>query len=286
MRWRWLLGPLLGLALLAPRAECPVRPLIAPPGVTDAAALRVPPLRPGDRLAPLGTDRFGRDAACVLPRALRRSLGLALWALAWGALPGVLLGLWRGWRGALSWPPELPALLLAALLLGRGSFRLVLAGGAALLTARLVAAQVAAVRQEAFVEGAAALGGGAAHVLRAHVWPHLRPRLGAVLGTVLSGVFLWLMELGVLGFHDQPTLTVAFTDSLDAVPDVTAVPLNADLGQLISFARWTWLDTPEGLAWPALLLTLLVLALKDAARATSGPRTRAGSGPRTPAARR
>ncbi|MFC3832492.1 MULTISPECIES: hypothetical protein [Deinococcus] len=243
---RWLLLPLLLVALLAPRAECPVRALVAPPGVTDAAALRTPPLRVGDPLAPLGTDRFGRDAACVLPRAL---------------------GLWRGWHGRGAWVPELPALLVAALLLGRGSFRLVLAGAVALLTARLVSAQVAAVRREGFVEGAAALGGPAAHILRVHVWPHLHPRLPAVLGSVLSAVFLWLMELGVLGFHDQPTLTVAFTDGLDTVPDVTAVPLNADLGQLISFSRWTWLDTPEGLAWPVLLLTLLTLALKDAVRA-------------------
>ncbi|WP_412028078.1 hypothetical protein [Deinococcus yunweiensis] len=263
---RWLLLLLLLVALLAPRTECPVRALVAPPGVTDAAALRTPPLRVGDPLAPLGTDRFGRDAACVLPRALGRSLGLALWALVWGTLPGVLLGLWRGWHGRGAWVPELPALLVAALLLGQGSFRLVLAGGVALLTARLVSAHVAAVRREGFIDGAAALGGPATHILRVHVWPHLRPRLPALLGSVLSAVFLWLMELGVLGFHDQPTLTVSFTDGLDTVPDVTPVPLNADLGQLISFSRWTWLDTPEGLAWPVLLLTLLTLALKDAVR--------------------
>lgn len=102
--------------------------------------------------------------------------------------------------------------------------------------------------------------GRSGHGLRVHVWPHLRPRLGAG-----------------LGFHDQPTLTVAFTDGLDTVPDVTAVPLNADLSQLISFARWTWLDTPEGLAWLALLLTLLTLALKDADRAISRPRKPGGA---------
>ena len=69
-----------------------------------------------------------------------------------------------------------------------------------------------------------------------------------------------------LGFHDQPTLQVAFTDSLDRVQDVQSLPLNADLGQLVSFFRWSWLDTPEQLVWPALLLTLLTLALKDFAR--------------------
>ncbi|MBZ9750396.1 hypothetical protein K7W42_05925 [Deinococcus sp. HMF7604] len=264
---RWLLLPLVLLALLAPRQECAVQSLIPLPvaqAATSSVAFIVPPLRPGHPLAPLGTDRFGRDAACVLPRALARSLNLAVLTVLLGLLPGLLLGLWHGW-GRLRLPPEVPTLLVLVLLLGRGSFRVVLVLGAALLTARLVGAQVTALRKEPFMEGALALGGGAWHLWRTHLWPHLRGRAAAVVATVLSGVFLWLMELGALGFHDQPTLRIAFSDGFDLVPDVTALPLNADLGQLVSFARWAWLDTPEGLLWPVLLLTLLVLALKDLA---------------------
>ncbi|WP_221088075.1 hypothetical protein [Deinococcus aquaedulcis] len=267
---RWVLLPLVLLALLAPRQECEVRTLVplAAPQVAQTRAeipFAVPPLRPGHPAAPLGTDRFGRDPRCLAPRALGRSLGLAAGTVLLGLLPGVLLGLWHGW-GRLRLPPEVPTLLVLVLLLGRSSFRAVLVLGAALLTARLVGAQVAALRREPFMEGARALGGGPWHVWRTHLWPHLRHRAAAVVATVLGGVFLWLMELGALGFHDQPTLRVAFSDGFDPVPDITAIPLNADLGQLISFARWAWLDTPEGLLWPVALLTLLVLALKDLAR--------------------
>lgn len=265
---RWLLLPLLLLALLAPRTECPLRPVIQGPSVQAGAApeLLIPPLRVGHPLAPLGTDRAGRDAVCLLRRGLARSLLVSLSVLALGVLPGLALGLWLAWRPRLTLPGEVMVLLALVLLLGRDAFRPVLALGVCLLTARLVAVRGAAVLREPFVEGALALGAAPRHLLIRHLWPHLRPGLPAVLATVLSSVFVWLMELGALGFHDQPVLSVGFTDSYDRTPDLLALPLNADLGQLISFFRWTWLDTPEQLAWPVLLLIALTLALKDVAR--------------------
>ncbi|RJF71634.1 hypothetical protein D3875_08690 [Deinococcus cavernae] len=276
---RWLLLPLLLFALLAPRQECPQRamvprnPAVQNPAVqVDAvslggADLLTPPLRAGQRAAPLGTDRFGRDALCLNQRGLWRSLQIALSVLAFGWLPGVLLGLWLAWQRRL--PPlssEIIVLLALVLLLGKSAFRLVLVLGAALLTARLVAVRAASILRQPFVEGALALGGGSWQILRRHLLPHLWPSFPVIIATVLSALFLWLMELGALGFHDQPTLTVAFTDGLDLVQDIQALPLNADLGQLVSFFRWSWLDTPEQLVWPALFLTLLTLALKDFAR--------------------
>lgn len=284
---RWLLLPLLLLALLAPAQECPARPMISAVADVGAVAegqgnppeLLLPPLRLGNPAAWLGTDQAGRDALCLNGRGLRRSLLLALGALGVGLLPGVALGLWQGWqagqgrpaiRGALPWN-ELLVLLAVVLLLGPDSFRLVLVLGVVLLTARLVAVRTGSILREAFVEGAVALGGRRRHVLLRHVLPHLQPSLPAILATVLSAVFIWLMELGALGFHDQPTLKVAFTDNYDLVQDIQALPLNADLGQLISFFRWRWLDTPEQLALPALLLVLLTLSLKDLARWAARP---------------
>lgn len=265
---RWLLLPLLLLALLAPRAECPLRPVIQGPAVNATATpeLLLPPLRVGSPLAPLGTDRAGRDSVCLLQRGLARSLLVSLSVLALGLLPGLALGLWLAWRPHIRLPGEVMVLLALVLLLGRDSFRLVLALGVCLLTARLVAVRGGAVLREPFVEGALALGGTPRHLLTRHLWPHLRPGLPAILATVLSSVFVWLMELGALGFHDQPVLRVGFSDGDDRTADILALPLNADLGQLISFFRWTWLDTPEQLVWPVLLLIVLTLALKDVAR--------------------
>lgn len=266
---RWLLLPLLLLAFLSPRQECETRVIVEVPArvAGEAPTLQTPPLRVGSPTAPLGTDRAGRDARCLLSRGLARSLTLALTVLALGVLPGLVLGMWLGWRGRpLALPGEVIVLLALVLLLGRDSFRLVLALGVVAVTARLVAVRVEAVLREPFVEGALALGGGTGHLLRHHVLPHLLPGLPVVLATVLSAVFVWLMELGALGFYDRGTIVIAFTDSLDLVQDVQAFPLGADLGQLISFFRWSWLDTPEQLVWPVLLLVALTAALKDLAR--------------------
>lgn len=269
---RWLLVPLLLFALLAPRQECPSRPTIPVPATTATGAggetgLLLPPLRAGHPVAPFGTDRLGRDAACLNGRGLARSLQLALTALAFGLGPGVLLGLWLAWqKRPLPFTSEIIVLLALVLLLGKSSFRLVLVFGVILLTARLVAVRAISVLRLPFVEGALALGGGTRHILLRHLLPHLWPSLPVILATVLSSLFVWLMELGALGFHDQPTLAVAFTDGFDLVQDIQALPLNADLGQLVSFFRWSWLDTPEQLVWPALLLTLLTLSLKDLSR--------------------
>lgn len=269
---RWLLLPLLLFALLAPRQECETRPMVpANPNVSAAdltsGDLLTPPVRAGNPAAPLGTDRLGRDAVCLNQRGLSRSLQVALTVLAFGLLPGVLMGLWLAWQRRM--PPlfsEIIVLLALVLLLGKSAFRLVLVLGVVLLTARLVSVRAATILRQPFVEGALALGGGTRQILRRHLLPHLWPSFPVIIATVLSAIFLWLMELGALGFHDQPTLQVAFTDGLDRVQDIQSLPLNADLGQLISFFRWSWLDTPEQLVWPALLLTLLTLALKDFAR--------------------
>ena len=273
---RWLLLPLLLFALLAPRQECETRPMVPANPATQVSAgdlssgnLLTPPVRAGSPAAPLGTDRLGRDALCLNQRGLSRSLQVALTVLAFGLLPGVLLGLWLAWHSRI--PPlfsEIIVLLALVLLLGKSAFRLVLMLGVVLLTARLVSVRAATILRQPFVEGALALGGGTRQILRRHLLPHLWPSFPVVIATVLSAIFVWLMELGALGFHDQPVLQVAFTDGLDRVQDIQALPLNADLGQLISFFRWSWLDTPEQLVWPALFLTLLTLALKDFARWT------------------
>lgn len=276
MRW-WLL-PLLALALLAPRQECAVRPLLsyAPPagtpvpaGVLEAGGTwqLLPPLRPGHPAARLGTDRAGRDNLCLNARGLRRSLLLALGVVLLGLGPGAALGLWLGWRGqAGRLPNEVATIVALSLLLGPQAFRAVLVVGVALLAARLVAVRVTALRREPFIEGALALGAGTPHLLRRQLWPLLRASVPGWGAAALGGVFLWLMELGALGFYDRGVVRVAFTDAYDRAQDIAPFPVGADLGQLVSAGRWAWLDTPEGLVLPGALLALLTLALADLAR--------------------
>ena len=139
---RWLLAPLLLFALLAPRQECPTRPMVpanmvpanpaaqAKAGDLSSGNLLTPPVRAGSPAAPLGTDRLGRDALCLNQRGLSRSMQLALIVLAFGFLPGAALGLWLAWQRRL--PPlssEITVLLALVLLLGKEAFRLVLVLG-------------------------------------------------------------------------------------------------------------------------------------------------------------
>ena len=260
---RWLLVPLLLLALLAPRHLCPAHLIVGDP----LGHFALPPLPFGSLFAPLGSDGEGRDMGCLLGRGLTHSIVAALPILLVGALAGTVLGLWLGSRRR---PPMLPGELLLlvglVLLLGPPAYRPVLALGLTLYVARVVAVRVSALYLEPFLEGARALGAGEGHILGTHIWPHVRPLLPGVLATALGVTFLWMAELGMLGFYDGGGQVNILGQSLTAVATET-IPRDPDLGQLISSQRWAWLDNPAFLIMPALLLALLNLALGDLGRA-------------------
>lgn len=213
---------LVSLMLLAVAAI--VVPAIArtdPMAIDDVLATRLVPPLSHDALGGfhlLGTDRFGRDVLIRMLLAARLSLAVGIGGSLLATLAGVLVGGASGWRGggvdralmavadALLAIPRLILLLLCASLWRPGVWTVlaVLALTGWMSVARLVRAEVIALRTRPFVEAARALGiSGRATLLR-HVLPNaLGP---AIVATTLGVGNAILLESGLafLGLGVQP----------------------------------------------------------------------------------
>lgn len=260
---RWLLLPLLLLALFAPSKGCPRQSI-----VKVGTEIMVPPLPMGSRGALLGTDVDGRDTLCLLSRGVRSSLQIALTVLVLAIPVGVLLGLAMGWRGwVFGLYAEVFILTGLILLVGNSAYRWVLALGVALFLARAVAIRVRTVLLEPFIEGAKVMGGTTWHILIRHVLPHLFPVLPATFAAGLSVSLLWMAELAALGYFETAGYWVEFGSGYESIPMRRFLPLNPDLAQMIASSRYEWLGSAEQLFLPALLLVVTILAFNDLGRA-------------------
>jgi len=246
-------------------------------------------LAAGDPVCPhwLGCDGLGRDYLVRLMYGARISLlvGLsaALVALAVGAAMGALAG-WLGGRADLilmrvaevfSAVPDVLVVLLLQVsleeplrqLLGRGGSFVALGPGLismfmafALLywvgMARVVRGQVLRLKGQDFVLAARALGGGSGRIIRRHLLPHCAGEIIAVTCLQIPGAIFLESFLSFLGLG-------------------VAAPL-ASLGSLAADGLGGVYSYPDRLVWPALLLTLMILAfnlLGDGLRDALDPRT-------------
>ncbi len=219
----------------------------------------------------LGTDQLGRDILSRLLVGLRISLLMALTVVPLSMMLGVTGGMVSGYRGGwfdvalmrlVDAQLSIPTLLLAVAVvavLGTGLFQimavLVIAGWPGY--ARVVRAEVLALRQREFVAAAHALGAADTRILGRHVLPNLAPTM-LVLGTLhLPVVIIFEAALSFLGLGIQPP--------------------TPSLGQMIASAQsllWQawWMPVIPGVA-----ITLVVLAfnlLGDRMRDVLDPRLR------------
>lgn len=192
--WRKLLRnppALLGaLILLVVMAAAVAAPQVAPHDPARQSLLRrfTPPAWApgGSTVYPLGTDQVGRDILSRLIHGARISLLVGVAAVAVSLVTGVTLGLLSGFLGGrtdtvimtvvdvtLSFPPLLLALAFVAAL-GPSLTTIIVVLG---LTgweryARVVRAEVLALRERDFIEAARAMGVGTARTLFRHVLPN------------------------------------------------------------------------------------------------------------------
>jgi peptide/nickel transport system permease protein len=233
-------------------------PWIAPHGPTSPdllARLTPPAWISGDGTYLLGTDHLGRDILSRLLHGTRIALlvgplGVAL-AAAIGVTLGALAGYFGGWTDTVvsrvvDTLIAIPNLLLyLAMLFAFGPSLVVLVlvvGGVGWTTfARVVRAEVLALRHREFVEASRASGQRAVLVLAKHVLPNvLAPVL--VVGTLnVASVIILEASLSFLGLGVQP-------------PTVTWGRMLAD-GRGYVATAW-WLAT-----FPGLMITLLCLSL-------------------------
>lgn len=250
-------GPWIAGATLALLVACAVWPgALAPfdPTDMDGSAILQAPGWPHI----LGTDNFGRDVFSLIVTGTRQSLLLGCCAVLLGGTVGGFLGLLAGYGGRvvdgalmrfldiwMSIPDMLLAIVIAAGL-GASFANVVLAVGLTAVPryARVMRAQVIALRGRNYVEAARAIGASPVRVLLYHVAPHTVPAMLVittlgVASAILTGAGLSFIGLGVI--DDRP-----------------------DWGFLLSQGRayltvaW-WFATFPGLAITTLVLSINVL---------------------------
>jgi ABC-type dipeptide/oligopeptide/nickel transport system permease subunit len=253
------------------------------------AAALAPQLMPRDPLAqdlgailakptpahPLGTDDLGRDVLARIVYGARLSLAASLMAVAIAAGLGVPFGLIAGYAGgrtddaimrvndALQTIPALVLAMAIAATLGPGLFNVMVAVGIIFAPrfARLVRGQALAVREEAFVESARALGASHTRIISRHVFPNVLSPILVQISISIAFALLAETSLSFLGIGIRP-------------PEPS---WGADVGRGYRFMRRApWLVFMPGMA--VLLTTLAFNFVGDGVRSALDPRQRHARG--------
>lgn len=223
-----------------------------------------------------GTDELGRDILSRLIWGARISMFVGSSVVACSLLLGLIIGSFAGYYGGridrlvnivvmnafLSFPGILIAIAFVAFR-GPGIFNLVLALslGGWVGYARLVRAQVLAVREREYVEAARALGAHDLRVLTRHILPNIIQPVIVQAAIGMAGAVLAEATMSFLGL---------------GVP-----PPTASWGSMLNDARSHLFDSPHLVLFPAATVMLAVLAFNfigDALRDVLDPRSRIEAG--------
>jgi peptide/nickel transport system permease protein len=249
-------------------------PWIAP---QDPANIDLP-----SRLQPLGTahwfgtDELGRDIFSRVIYGARISMLVGASVVAGSLLLGLIVGAIAGYYGGfadkffsvvlmnafLSFPGILLAIAFVAFL-GPGILNLILALciGGWVGYARLVRAQVLAVKEKEFVEAARALGASDWRIVTRHILPNIIQPVIVQAAIGMAGAVLAEATMSFLGL---------------GVP-----PPTASWGSMLNDARAHLFDAPHMVLFPAAAVMLAVLSFNfigDALRDYMDPRSRIEAG--------
>jgi len=264
-----------GIVLLAIFVLCAIfAPVLAPhdPAQLDLNARLLPP----SHAHFFGTDELGRDIFSRILFGARISLIVAVSvvsiSLAIGLVAGALAGFYGGWLDAviniyvMNAFLALPGILLAiafVAFMGPGLWNLIfaLSIGGWVGYARLVRAQVMAVKEREFVEAARALGANDLRILLRHILPNIVQPLIVQAAIGMAGAVLAEATLSFLGLGIPPPA--------------------ASWGSMLNDARSHLFESPHMVAFPAIAVMLCVLSFNfigDALRDRMDPRTRLSAG--------
>lgn len=255
---RVLSGPrgALGFLLLATVVLAAVlAPWIAP---ADPFAITGPSLAPPSGAHPMGTDALGRDTFSGVVHGARTSMLVAGSVGVLVALIGGTVGTVAGYCGGrvddalmrlTEFVQVLPVFFLAIVviaLFGPGLDRLILVLGLSSweLLARVVRAEVMALREREFVEAARASGASGLRIVLREILPNAMPAALVYLGLLVAQVMLIEASLGFLGLGDPNAISWGY--------------LASEAQQFLRVA-W-WLSLFPGLAIVAAVLGMNLLA--------------------------
>ncbi|MGH9569905.1 MAG: ABC transporter permease [Candidatus Angelobacter sp.] len=249
-------------------------PIIAPqdPGHIDLPAR----LQPPSAAHWLGTDELGRDILSRVIYGARISMLVGSSVVTGSLLLGLIFGAIAGYYGGytdrffnvivmnafLSFPGILLAIAFVAFL-GPGIFNLILALciGGWVGYARLVRAQVLAVKEREFIEAARALGATDWRILTRHILPNIIQPVIVQAAIGMAGAVLAEATMSFLGL---------------GVP-----PPTASWGSMLNDGRAHLFDAPHLVIFPAIAVMLAVLSFNfigDALRDFMDPRSRIEAG--------